>query len=237
MRIPRFGHTLLCTLMLSALGHTILGTSAQTTDTVDNSLSVLDRWLEHRSRAKTLKAEFLHITRLATFKKEIRRQGILWAAGTDLLKCELRNDKGQLLTTILRNKNGFYIIDEDSKEYELTSDTEEAPTSFQVLSALTGNADLRRQFSIVSWSKSGTNIVYQMRPLNPTAQHRIREAALTLADADVPLFRAFSLRFADGSQVRTEALKATINLQIDTRLFYPDLTGLKRISPTVDIGL
>ncbi len=232
----RIRHALICALLLGAFAYHFARAQTQSTDSMDQALSLLDRWLERRASATTLKGEFLHVTRLRAFKKEIRRKGILWAAGADLLKCELRNDQGQLLTTLIRNKTGNYIIDEDRKEYESTADTDDAPVSFYALTAFVGRSDLRRLFSIVSWNRAGNNVVYHMRPTDPS-DNKIKTFTLTLADVEPPLFRSCELTFADGSRVRTEALKSALNVQIDSRLFYPDLTGLKRRAPTPGASL
>jgi outer membrane lipoprotein-sorting protein len=216
----------------SLMALVILFAAAASTSAQTNSL--VASWLSAQTNVHTWSADFIQTRTLKSLTQPLTANGHVWFAEPNRFHWELGNPPQ---TIAIRASDVMLIIYPRLKRverYQLAGD--QAGQWRDALALLEAGfprsqADLEKQFRILSENVSDSVCDVSLQPKSPTARKLMPQIKISFSTNDFSL-RATELQFADGSTMRSDFTNAVLNPKVDESLFSPKIeSGFKVVEP------
>jgi outer membrane lipoprotein-sorting protein len=198
------------------------------------SSPALDSWIAAQTNIQTWSAEFTQTRSLKALSQPLKASGHVWFAAPNRFHWEL-GDPAQ--TIAVRDAAEMLVIYPNLKRAErYPLDGREAGPWRDALALLEAGfprsrQELESRFKILSETRLDDIVALDLQPKPPAARRMMPRIRVEFSAVDYSL-RGTELHFADGSTLRNDFKKPTLNPTLDPHLFHPKLDeGFKIVEP------
>lgn len=185
----------------------------------------LSRFLSAQTNLLTWSADLTQIRQLKTLTQPLVSTGHVWFAAPNKFRWEIGSPAQ---TIAVRGGDEMLVIYPRLKRVEKYPLAGEKMGQWKDTLALLeagfprSEADLEKQFKVLSVSRSNDVDVVVLQPKSSSARRMMPQILLAFATNDFEL-RATEMQFGDGSTMRNEFRNGKINPSLDPALFAPKL--------------
>jgi outer membrane lipoprotein-sorting protein len=191
-----------------------------------SAADVIARWLEAQAELVTWSADVTQTRTLKALTHPLRAEGRVWFAAPHLFRWELGAPPQ---TIAVRTEDEMFVIYPRLKRAErYPMKTAAAGQWGDALTLLEAGfprsrGELEERFTILAADVRDGICELRLQPRSPAARRMISEIRVAFSTEDLML-RSTELHFADGSTLRNDFSRPTLNQPLDPDLFEPEIT-------------